>query len=173
MWRFPRLWLPVVILVDITTQPTTIARIFEPTRRHVKQVCIVHLSDGIHVLEASHTTPIHCLEEDKVWSTISSLVVWVLWKARCKGVFQKVKPNAVELVKEIWLMLMHTLKRSIWDITWWAWCCVSQATTILINSKKGRGLHLFWGQNKVEICSNKMAFSGPFLQRTMHDDFRY
>ena len=53
---------------------------------------------------------IHCLEEDKVWSTISSLVVWILWKARCKCVFQNVKPNAVELVKEIWLMLLHTLR---------------------------------------------------------------
>ena len=41
---------------------------------------------------------------------ISSLVVWVLWKARCKCVFQKVKQNAVELVKEIWLMLLHTLR---------------------------------------------------------------
>jgi hypothetical protein len=50
------------------------------------------------------------LEEDKVWSTISSLVVWVSWKARCKCVFQKVKQNAVELVKEIWLMLLHTLR---------------------------------------------------------------
>ena len=45
-----------------------------------------------------------------VWSTISSLVVWVLWKARCKCVFQKIKQNAVELVKEVWLMLLHTLR---------------------------------------------------------------
>ena len=39
---------------------------------------------------------------------ISSLVVWVLWKAICKCAFQKVKLNAVELVKEICLMLLHT-----------------------------------------------------------------
>ena len=45
-----------------------------------------------------------------VWSTVSSLVVWVLWKARCKCVFQKVKQKAVELVNEIWLMLLHTLR---------------------------------------------------------------
>ena len=57
------------------------------------------LSVGRHVLEVSYTTRIHCLKEDKVWSTISSLVVWVLWKARCKNAFQKVKHNAVELVK--------------------------------------------------------------------------
>ena len=40
------------------------------------------LSDGRHVLEISNITSVHCLEEDMVWSTISSLVVWVLWKAR-------------------------------------------------------------------------------------------
>ena len=49
------------------------------------------LFEGRHVLEVSYPTTIRCLEEDKVWSTISSLVVWVLWKPRCKCVFQKVK----------------------------------------------------------------------------------
>ena len=68
------------------------------------------LSDGRHVVEIFDITSIHCLEEDMVWSTISSLVVWVLWKARCKCVFQKVKQNAVDLVKEVWLMLIHTLR---------------------------------------------------------------
>ena len=68
------------------------------------------LSDGRHVLEISDITSVQCLEEDMVWSTISSLVVWVLWKARCKCVFQKVKQNAVDLVKEVWLMLVHTFR---------------------------------------------------------------
>ena len=44
------------------------------------------------------------LVEDKVLSTISSSVIWVLWKVRCKCVFRKVKQNTIELVKEIWLM---------------------------------------------------------------------
>ena len=47
---------------------------------------------------------------NKVWSTISSFVVWVLWKARCKCVFQEVKQNVVELVRDIWFMLIHTLR---------------------------------------------------------------
>ena len=68
-------------------------------------------------MEVSYTTTIHFLEEGKVWSTISSLVVWVLWKARCKCVFQKVKQNAVELVKEIGLMLLHTLRGQYEAIT--------------------------------------------------------
>ena len=59
------------------------------------------LFDGRHVLEVSYTTTIHCLEEDKVWSAISSLEVWVVWRSRCKYVIQKVKQNVVELVKEI------------------------------------------------------------------------
>ena len=38
---------------------------------------------------------------------------------------------------------------------------------------KSRSLLLFWGQNEMEICSTKMAFSAPGLERTMHEDFRY
>ena len=60
------------------------------------------LSYGRHVLEVSYPSTIHCLEEDKVWSTISSFVVWVLWNARRKCVFRKVKQNVVGLVKDIW-----------------------------------------------------------------------
>ena len=48
---------------------------------------------------------------------IFSLVVWVLWKARCKCVFQKVKLNVIELVKDIWLMLWHTLRGQYEAIT--------------------------------------------------------
>ena len=48
---------------------------------------------------------------------ISSLVNWVLWKARCKCVILKVKQNAIELAKEIWLMLQHTLSDQYQAIT--------------------------------------------------------
>mgnify|MGYP006962893981 FL=1 len=58
------------------------------------------VSDGRQVLHVSYVTTIRCLVEDKVWSTISSLVIWVLWTTKCKCVFQKVKQNVVELVKE-------------------------------------------------------------------------
>ena len=86
-------------------------RLAEEIQNYEKEyVDFLFLSDGRYVLEVPYTIPIHCLEEDKVWSRISSLVVWVLRKPRCKCVFQKVKPNAVELVKEIWLMLLHTLR---------------------------------------------------------------
>ena len=86
-------------------------RLVEEIQNYEREyVNFLPLSNGRHVLEVSYTTTIRCLEEDKVWSTISSLVFWVLWKARCKCVFQNVKPNAVELVKEIWLMLLHTLR---------------------------------------------------------------
>ena len=77
---------------------------------HLKCWWFLLLFNGIYVSEVSYTTPIRHLEEDKVWSMISSLVVRVLWKARCKCVFQKVMLNEVELVKEIWFMLLHTLR---------------------------------------------------------------
>ena len=67
-------------------------------------------SNGRQVFDISYAKTIRCLVEDKVWSTISSLLIRVLWKARCKCVFQKVKQNAIELVKEIWLMLLHSLR---------------------------------------------------------------
>ena len=78
------------------------ARLVEEIHNYEKEyIDFLLLSNGRHVMEASYTTPIHCLENDEVW---------VLRKARCTCVFQKVKPNAVELVKEIWLMLLHTLR---------------------------------------------------------------
>ena len=75
-----------------------------------RSVDFLLLFDGRHVLDVYYVTTICCLVEDKVWSTISSLLIRVLWKARCKCVFQKVKQNAIELVKEIWLMLLHSLR---------------------------------------------------------------
>ena len=47
------------------------------------------LSDGRQVLDVSYTTTIHCLVEDKVWSTIYSLLVWILWNAICKCIFSE------------------------------------------------------------------------------------
>ena len=82
-----------------------------------KSVDFLPLSDGRHILEVSYPLTIHCLEEDKVSTMISSLVVWVLWKARCKCLFQKVKQNVVELVTNIWLMLLHTLRGQYAAIT--------------------------------------------------------
>ena len=62
------------------------------------------LCDGRQVLDVSYATTIRCLVEDQVLPMISSLVNWVLWKAIRKCAFQKVKQNATEKVKEIWLM---------------------------------------------------------------------
>ena len=65
-----------------------------------RSVDFLLLFDGRHVLDVYYVTTICCLVEDNVWSTISSLVIWVLWTTKCKCVFQKVKQNVVELVKE-------------------------------------------------------------------------
>ena len=82
-----------------------------------RSVDFLLLFGGRRVLDASYATTICCLVENKVWSTISSLVIWVLWKARCKCVFQKVKQNSIELVKKIWLMLLHSLRGQYEAIT--------------------------------------------------------
>ena len=41
---------------------------------------------------------------------ISSIIVWVLWTSRCRRVFQQIKWNVVEVVKEIGGTLVHTRK---------------------------------------------------------------
>ena len=48
-------------------------RLAEEIHNYEKEyVDFLLLSNGRHVLEVSYTTTIRCLEEDKVWSTISS-----------------------------------------------------------------------------------------------------
>ena len=84
------------------------------------------------------------LQQCIVWSTLPSLVIWVLWKARCKCVFQKVKQNVVELVKDIWLMLLHTLRGQYEAITGEPEVVIRKQQQILRNLEKGRGLHLLW-----------------------------
>ena len=79
----------------------------------------LHLVKTCENWGVSYTKTIRCLEETiRCWSGLpQSLVVWVLWKTRCKCVFKKVKQNVVELVKEIWLMLLHTLRGQYESIT--------------------------------------------------------
>ena len=41
---------------------------------------------------------------------ISSIVLWALWTSRRRRIFQEIQWNVVDVVKEIWLTLVHTLK---------------------------------------------------------------
>ena len=41
-----------------------------------------------------------------VWATIPSVILWNIWTARCKNMFQQIKYNLVHCVKESWLMLL-------------------------------------------------------------------
>ena len=79
----------------------------------------------------------------------------------------------VELVKEIWLMLMRTLRDQYEAIHGKPDVVFHKQQQFLRNLEKGRGLHLFWGQNKMEICSTKMVFYAPCLEKTMHEGFHY
>ena len=45
-----------------------------------------------------------------VWETISSVTLWVLWTSICRRIFQQIQWNVVEVVKETWVTLVHTLK---------------------------------------------------------------
>ena len=53
---------------------------------------------------------INSIHDGVVWETISSIVLWVLWTSKCRRIFQEIQWNVVDVVKEIWLTLVHTLK---------------------------------------------------------------
>ena len=65
---------------------------------------------GRYVEEVSPCMPINSVQNGVVWETISSITLWVLWTSRRRRIFQQIQWNVVEVVKEIWVTLVHTLK---------------------------------------------------------------
>ena len=49
------------------------------------------------------------IRDDIIWKTISSILMWVIWKAQCKSVFDNVPHDAFVIIVEFWLLLIHTL----------------------------------------------------------------
>ena len=53
-------------------------------------------------------------EVQPLWEILSSTTTYNIWKARCSLVFHQVRASPIELVKSIWLDMVHTLKGQ-WD----------------------------------------------------------
>ena len=53
-------------------------------------------------------------EIQPVWEILSSTTVYHIEKARCSIVFNQLKTSSSELVSNIWLDIVHTLKGQ-WD----------------------------------------------------------
>ena len=49
-------------------------------------------------------------EVQPVWEILSSTIVYHIWKARCSLVFHQLKTSPVEVVSNLWLDIVHTLK---------------------------------------------------------------
>ena len=47
--------------------------------------------------------------DDIIWKTISSIVMWVIWKARCTSIFDNTTQDFYVIIAEFWLLLIHTL----------------------------------------------------------------
>ena len=65
----------------------------------------------------SRLLPLHpfSTQEDKVdlsplWELLSSITIWVIWKSRCGMVMEGKRTPPVEAVKDIWSIVIHTLK---------------------------------------------------------------
>ena len=65
---------------------------------------------GRYVEEVSSCLYVKSVQNGMVWETISSIVLWVLWRSRCRRIFQEIQRNVVDVVKDIWLILVHKLK---------------------------------------------------------------
>ena len=73
------------------------------------------------IVEAFHIVPPHIqmvqpftsdslqFRDDIIWKTISSIVMWVIWKARCTSVFNNATQDVSVIIAEFWLLLIHTL----------------------------------------------------------------
>ena len=49
-------------------------------------------------------------EIQPLWEILNSTTAYYIWKARCSLVFHQVRASPIELVKRIWLDMIHTLK---------------------------------------------------------------
>ena len=74
------------------------------------------------IVEAFHIVPHHIqmvqpfisdslqFRDDIIWKTISSVLMWVIWKARCASIFDNVTQDVAVIIAEFWLLLVHTLR---------------------------------------------------------------
>ena len=79
------------------------------------------------------------IENLVIWHTITSLALWIIWKARC-DVFNNAHIHLYTMLIELWLLFLHTLRgqyddmQSSTDVLW-----QRQAAF----KKRWQGLHLF------------------------------
>ena len=45
-----------------------------------------------------------------IWRTITSLDLWIIWKARCDYVFNNVHIHLNSMLIEFWMLFVHTLR---------------------------------------------------------------
>ena len=61
----------------------------------------------------STSTPLQGIKffsRSHVWQVVSSLALWVLWKARCSKLYSDENIHVVDQVKSFWDLLVHTVK---------------------------------------------------------------
>ena len=73
-------------------------------------------------MEAFHIVPPHIqmvqpfisdslqFRDDIIWKTISSILMWVIWKARCTSIFDNATQDVYVIIAEFLLLLIHTLR---------------------------------------------------------------
>ena len=58
------------------------------------------------------------IRDDIIWKKISSILIWVLWKAQYAPVFDNVTRDVFAIIHEFWLLFIHTLRGQHEHFTW-------------------------------------------------------
>ena len=69
---------------------------------HVRSFHVYSTSSSLHGIKI--------FSRSYVWQIVSSLALWVLWRARCSKLYNDENTHVVDQVKSFWNLLVHTVK---------------------------------------------------------------
>ena len=52
----------------------------------------------------------------EVWELLSTTTMWFLWTARCSKAFDNITVHPMEIVRNVWMQMVHTLRGQYDDI---------------------------------------------------------
>ena len=102
---------------------------------------VFHFSHGhLYLTSFPSSIPRFRIENLVIWRTITSLALWIIWKARCDVVFNNAHIHLRTMLIEFWMLFVHTIRgqydylQGLTDVLW---------QRQVAFKKRWQGLHLF------------------------------
>ena len=79
---------------------------------------VIKIQGGrLGVVQRSHMDIPYMLKTmQEVWELLSTTTMWFLWTARCSKAFDNITVHPVEIVRNVWMQMVHTLRGQYDDI---------------------------------------------------------